>query len=66
MGRSTKTYEEKILEKDSKIERLMQELKQQEAQQWEVFLKGNAEKSGYGHRQERKRGVRSFLIPFFL
>lgn len=32
MGKSTKTYEERISEKDSKIERLMQELKQQEAQ----------------------------------
>lgn len=32
MGKSTRTYEERILEKDSKIEKLAQELKHLEAQ----------------------------------
>lgn len=42
MGKSTKTYEERISEKDSKIERLMQELKQQEAQR-KLLLKRQKE-----------------------
>ena len=32
MGKSTRTYEERILEKDSRIEKLAQELKHLEAQ----------------------------------
>ena len=32
MGNSTRTYEERILEKDSRIEKLAQELKHLEAQ----------------------------------
>ena len=32
MGKSTKTYEERIQEKDLRIEKLAQELKRQEAQ----------------------------------
>ena len=43
MGRSTKTYEERILEKDSKIERLMQELKQQEAQRKQLLKRQKEE-----------------------
>lgn len=42
MGKSTKTYEKRISEKDSKIERLMQELKQQEAQR-KLLLKRQKE-----------------------
>lgn len=43
MGKSTKTYEERILEKDSKIERLMQELKQQEAQKKQLLKRQKEE-----------------------
>lgn len=43
MGKSTRTYEERILEKDSKIERLMQELKQQEAQKKQLLKRQKEE-----------------------
>lgn len=43
MGKSTKTYEERIQEKDSKIERLMQELKQQEAQKKQLVKRQKEE-----------------------
>mgnify|MGYP000501951215 CR=1 FL=1 len=46
MGKSTKTYEERISEKDSKIERLMQALKQQEAQR-KLLLKRQKEDMHY-------------------
>lgn len=76
MGKSTKTYEERIQEKDLRIEKLAQKLKRYEAQKKQlekrkkeeerkIFLQSNAEKSGYGHEKRRMLGVRSFLIPFF-
>lgn len=43
MGKSTKTYEERIQERDSKIERLMQELKQQEAQKKQLVKRQKEE-----------------------
>ena len=43
MGKSTRTYEERILEKDSKIERLIQELKQQEAQRKQLLKRQKEE-----------------------
>lgn len=51
IGKSTKTYEERIQEKDLKIEKLAQELKRYEAQKKQLEKRKKVECGGKGRKE---------------